>query len=85
MAKPKRKSPLYCSFCRKTEHAVETLIGGPGVYICGACVDLCNKILAGKPAPPYPHSITISFHWMTYPRVPASTSPPPKETPPANA
>jgi hypothetical protein len=50
---PKSKAPLYCSFCRKSEAAVEKLIGGPGVYICDACVELCNRILAGKPAPPF--------------------------------
>ena len=38
MTKSKRKTTLYCSFCRKDEHAVEKLIGGPGVYICDACV-----------------------------------------------
>jgi ClpX C4-type zinc finger protein len=54
MATAKRKAPLYCSFCRKTEHAVDKLIGGPGVYICDGCVDLCNRILAGKPTPPFP-------------------------------
>ena len=42
---------LYCSFCRKSAAEVEKLIGGPGVYICDACVGLCNKILAGKPTP----------------------------------
>ena len=50
---PSRK-PLYCSFCRKHADAVEKLIGGPGVYICDACVGLCNRILDGKPAPPFP-------------------------------
>ena len=48
MTKSKRKTTLYCSFCRKDEHTVEKLIGGPGVYICGDCVVLCNKILAGE-------------------------------------
>jgi ATP-dependent Clp protease ATP-binding subunit ClpX len=33
---------------------VQKLIGGPGVYICDHCVGLCNRILAGKPAPPFP-------------------------------
>jgi len=54
MAPAKRKSPLYCSFCRKHEDAVEKLIGGPGVYICDRCVELCRRILAGKPTPPFP-------------------------------
>jgi hypothetical protein len=53
MTKAKRKTTLYCSFCRKDEHTVEKLIGGPGVYICDACVCLCNKILAGKSVPSF--------------------------------
>ena len=49
-----RRQPLYCSFCRKPEDAVEKLIGGPGVTICDGCVTICNRILAGKPAPVFP-------------------------------
>jgi len=55
-----RPEPLYCSFCRKHEDAVEKLIGGPGVYICDACVASCNRILAGKPAPPFPGWTALS-------------------------
>jgi hypothetical protein len=47
----KLKRRLVCSFCRKPAAAVAQLIGGPGVHICNACVDLCNRILAGKPTP----------------------------------
>ena len=60
MMKSKRKTILYCSFCRKDEHTVEKLIGGPGVYICGDCVALCNKILAGESVPPFPGWETLS-------------------------
>lgn len=35
-----------CSFCGKTHADVAKLVGGPGVYICDACVRLCNDILA---------------------------------------
>ena len=49
-----RRPPLHCSFCRKPESAVAKLIGGPGVFICDACVAICNRILAGKPAPAFP-------------------------------
>ena len=48
------KNLLFCSFCRKDENAVDKLVGGPGVCICDACVNLCNRILAGKPTPPFP-------------------------------
>lgn len=55
-----RRKPLYCSFCRKSEDAVEKLIGGPGVFICDACVGLCNRILDGKPAPAFPGWAALS-------------------------
>ncbi|OKL47457.1 ATP-dependent protease ATP-binding subunit ClpX [Boudabousia liubingyangii] len=37
---------LKCSFCGKSQKQVRKLIGGPGVYICNECVELCNEILA---------------------------------------
>jgi hypothetical protein len=36
---------LYCSFCGKSQHDVVTLIAGPNVHICNACVGLCDNIL----------------------------------------
>lgn len=57
---PRRKPPLYCSFCRKDQHTVSKLIAGPGVYICDLCVELCNRILAGKPVPPFPGFESLS-------------------------
>jgi ATP-dependent Clp protease ATP-binding subunit ClpX len=45
---------LNCSFCLRSSEEVAKLIGGPGVYICDSCVDLCNRILAddaGKQPP----------------------------------
>jgi ATP-dependent Clp protease ATP-binding subunit ClpX len=53
MARKKTK-PLYCTFCRKSATHVQKLIAGPGVYICDACVGLCNDILEGKPVPSFP-------------------------------
>lgn len=49
-----RKANLFCSFCRRDEDAVDKLIAGPGIHICDACVELCNRILEGRPAPPFP-------------------------------
>ncbi len=48
------KKLLHCSFCRKDSKTVAKLIGGPGVYICDACVELCNQILDDQPVPPFP-------------------------------
>src|SRR5262245_1258001 len=48
MFKSKRRV-LRCSFCRKPYSEVEKLLGGPKVYICDACVGVCNKILEATP------------------------------------
>jgi ATP-dependent protease Clp ATPase subunit len=41
---------LRCSFCRKSDRFVEHLIAGPpGIYICGGCVETCNRIIARTP------------------------------------
>jgi ClpX C4-type zinc finger len=42
---------LHCSFCGKSQHQVEKLIAGPGIFICSACVKLCSDIVAGGPSP----------------------------------
>jgi ATP-dependent Clp protease ATP-binding subunit ClpX len=43
---------LHCSFCGRSQNNVAKLIAGPrGVFICDACVGLCETILAGRPAP----------------------------------
>jgi hypothetical protein len=42
---------LACSFCGKPRDAVGRLIAGPDVFICDACVTLCNEILATIPRP----------------------------------
>jgi ATP-dependent Clp protease ATP-binding subunit ClpX len=42
--------PLHCSFCLKSQHEVQKLIAGPGsIFICDACVHLCNEWIAGRP------------------------------------
>lgn len=38
-----------CSFCGRTEDAVEKLISGPNAYICDKCVGLCVDIVQKKP------------------------------------
>lgn len=39
---------IACSFCGRTEEAVERLIAGPNAYICDKCVRLCVGILERK-------------------------------------
>jgi ATP-dependent Clp protease ATP-binding subunit ClpX len=46
------KDAIACSFCGRTEEAVEKLIAGPNVYICDKCVKLCGSILEKKPSTP---------------------------------
>jgi len=41
-------SAVLCSFCSRSEDAVEKLISGPNVYICDKCVKLCSGILEKK-------------------------------------
>lgn len=36
-----------CSSCNEDHNAVRKLIAGPTVFICDACVDVCNDIVAG--------------------------------------
>jgi hypothetical protein len=44
---------LSCSFCGKSQDQVRRLIAGPnGVYICDACVTLCNQIIVDAGFPP---------------------------------
>jgi ATP-dependent Clp protease ATP-binding subunit ClpX len=42
------KDIINCSFCGRTEDAVEKLISGPNVYICDKCVQLCANIILEK-------------------------------------
>ena len=39
------KARLCCSFCGKDHTQVSKLIAGPGVYICDACIALCQLYL----------------------------------------
>lgn len=45
---PKDALNISCSFCGRTEDAVEKLISGPNVFICDKCVHLCSGILEKK-------------------------------------
>jgi len=42
---------IYCSFCDKSQHEVQTVIARANVYICNDCVAVCNAILrhVGQP------------------------------------
>lgn len=44
-----RDKPVRCSFCNKTQDQVQTLIAGPGVYICDECIELCRSIMLDSP------------------------------------
>jgi len=41
-----RRTARACTFCGKTQDQVQRLIAGPNVFICDACIALCNEILA---------------------------------------
>ncbi len=40
---------IHCSFCGKSEHQVNRLIEGPGVYICDECIEFCSSLLDPEP------------------------------------
>jgi ATP-dependent Clp protease ATP-binding subunit ClpX len=42
------KTALACSFCSRTEDAVEKLISGPHAYICDRCIRLCSNLIDKK-------------------------------------
>ncbi len=54
---PTPKDIACCSFCGRTEEAVEKLISGPNVYICDKCVRLCTGILDKKAPSSYEFKI----------------------------
>ena len=41
----KTEKNVRCSFCGKSQDAVERIIAGPGVFICDDCIKVCNNIL----------------------------------------
>ena len=41
----KTEHPIRCSFCGTPEMQSVRLIAGPGVYICGDCVQACSDLL----------------------------------------
>ena len=45
MPKGDKDKSIRCSFCGKTQNAVEKLIAGPGVYICDECIKVCTNII----------------------------------------
>ena len=47
---------IHCSFCGKSEHQVNRLIEGPGVYICDECIEFCGSLL--EPAEPTNRPVT---------------------------
>lgn len=50
-AQTKPELEFCCSFCGKSSKQVNKLIAGRGVFICDACVNLCNQILSGEIPP----------------------------------
>lgn len=36
---------IKCSFCGKSQDAVERIIAGPGVFICDECIKVCTNII----------------------------------------
>jgi ATP-dependent Clp protease ATP-binding subunit ClpX len=49
MTKKDKNPSVSCSFCGRSEDAVDKLISGPTSFICDKCVKLCAEILEKKP------------------------------------
>ena len=41
----KQTAQIWCSFCGKSNTAVDKLVAGPGVQICNECVGLAQAII----------------------------------------
>ena len=41
----KTDKSVRCSFCGKSQDAVERIIAGPNVFICNECIKVCSNIL----------------------------------------
>jgi ClpX C4-type zinc finger len=48
------RARVACSFCLKSTADVDTMVSGPGVFICNECVTVCVGIMTGKPQGPAP-------------------------------
>lgn len=44
----KTDKSVRCSFCGKSQDAVEKIIAGPGVYICDECIKVCSNIMESE-------------------------------------
>lgn len=50
---------IACSFCGRTEEAVEKLVAGPNAYICDKCIKLCSGIVDKKKSASAPRDFKI--------------------------
>lgn len=46
--------PSQCSFCKQPAGDTRRLIGGPGVFICQECVELCSNVFTTEIDPSTP-------------------------------
>ncbi|MBC5579973.1 ATP-dependent Clp protease ATP-binding subunit ClpX [Anaerofilum sp. BX8] len=49
-----KEKDITCSFCGKSQDAVERMIIGPGVNICSECIELCGTLLSEEGVRPKP-------------------------------
>ncbi len=40
---------VACSFCRKSQHEVKTIVQGPSAAICNECVAICADTVSSRP------------------------------------
>jgi ATP-dependent Clp protease ATP-binding subunit ClpX len=74
MPPPTRKRPT-CSFCGRDDRSVARLIAGPGVNICGECIETCRNILEQDKPPLSP----AEMHAQGEAKPAKAAPPPPRE------
>ena len=40
--------PVVCSFCRKSQREVKTIVQGPSASICNECVAICEETISSQ-------------------------------------
>lgn len=45
MSKKKNNDSVFCSFCGRSSHDVNSMVAGPDVYICNHCVEDASSII----------------------------------------
>lgn len=73
----KQATIAVCSFCLRPNSDVNTLVAGPGVFICDDCVAMCAQVIEAKPrsavrVAPWQQETTLEGVLANLPRIAAA-------------